>query len=139
MKKKILIGWREYIDLPEWGVRKLKAKIDTGARTSALHVENIKELNSGKIRFDVILHREHRDRTVRVVAQPIKKAAVKSSIGVKTSRWFVETLLRIGPVEQRIKITLVNRSEMNHRMLLGRTALEGAFLIDINRSYLLGE
>src|SRR6188474_2231761 len=64
----VLIGWTEYVDLPDWGVRRLLAKVDTGARSSALHVENIRELPRGLVAFDVVLHRERRDRRVHVRA-----------------------------------------------------------------------
>jgi len=62
----LVIGWTEYVELPDWGVKRLRAKVDTGARSSALHVENIEELPRGRVRFDIVLHREKRDRRVHV-------------------------------------------------------------------------
>jgi len=129
----IVIGWTEFVDLPEWGVRKLRAKVDTGARTSALHVENIEELPRGYVRFDVVLHRQKRDRRIHVRARITRRGSVRSSTGHRSHRIFVETTLRLGPVEKKVEISLVDREKMIHRMLLGRAALTGPFLIDVDR------
>lgn len=132
----VLIGWTEDVDLPEWNVRKLRAKIDTGARSSALHVENIVELPRGRIRFDVILHREKRDRRVHITERILRRSRVRSSNGHVETRYFVRTKLRLGPVEREVDLSLVDRGKMIHRMLLGRTALQGPFLIDVDRRLL---
>jgi len=129
----VVIGWTEFIDLPEWGIRNLRAKVDTGARTSALHVENIEELPRGHVRFDVIVHRQKRDRTIHVKERIVRRGTVRSSTGHRTKRIFVETLLRIGPIEKRIEVSLVDREKMIHRMLLGRAALTGPILVDVDR------
>jgi hypothetical protein len=129
----VLIGWTEYIDLPDWNVRKLRAKIDTGARSSALHVEDIVELPRGRIQFDVVLHREKRDRHVHVRATVHRRSRVRSSNGHVETRYFVRTKMRLGSVEREIEISLVDRGKMVHRMLLGRTALSGPFVIDVGR------
>lgn len=126
----VLIGWTEYVDLPDWGIRRLRAKVDTGARSSALHVENVRLLPRDHVRFDVVLHREKRDRRVHVLAAVTRRARVRSSNGHLSQRIFVETTLHLGGVERRIEVSLVDREMMTHRMLLGRAALEGAFLID---------
>ena len=76
---RILIGWTEFVDLPDWNVRKLRAKIDTGARSSALHVEGITELARGRVRFDIILHRKKRDRRIHVVSKIHRRSRVRSS------------------------------------------------------------
>ena len=133
----VLIGWTEFIDLPEWGVRNLRAKVDTGARTSALHVENIEELARGFVRFDVVLHREKRDRRIHVKTKVIRRGRVRSSTGQQTERIFVETTLTIGPVTKRIEVSLVDREKMIHRMLLGREALKGPIVIDVDRRMVL--
>lgn len=129
----LLIGWTEFVDLPDWGVKKLRAKVDTGARTSALHVENIEELPRGYLRFDVVLHRKKRDRRIHVKAKITRHGSVRSSTGHQSRRYFVETTLRLGPVERKVEISLVDREKMIHRMLLGREALRGPFLIDVDR------
>ena len=133
----VLIGWTEFVDLPAWGVRKLRAKVDTGAQTSALHVENIEELPRGYVRFDVVLHRRKRDRRIHVKARVSRRGRVRSSSGHRSERLFVETTLSMGPVEKRIEVSLVDRQKMIHRMLLGREALRGPFLIDVDKRMVL--
>ena len=76
MKSKIVVGWNENVDLPEWGIRRLGAKVDTGAQTSALHVENIVPVGRGRIRFDVVVHREKRDRHFPVTAPIARRGRV---------------------------------------------------------------
>ncbi|MGH0028421.1 MAG: ATP-dependent zinc protease [Myxococcota bacterium] len=132
-REPIVIGWTEFVDLPEWGVKRLRAKVDTGARTSALHVENIEELPRGFVSFDVVLHRKKRDRRIRIRAKVSRRGRVRSSTGHLTTRLFVETTLRLGPVEKRVEVSLVDREKMIHRMLLGRAAISGPFLVDVDR------
>jgi hypothetical protein len=136
-RDQVLIGWTEFVDLPDWGVRDLRAKVDTGARTSALHVENIEELPRGYVRFDVVLHREKRDRRIHVKAKVTRRGRVRSSTGHQTERLFVETTLVIGPITKRIEISLVDREKMIHRMLLGREALKGPIVVDVDRRMVL--
>ncbi len=130
VKTKTLVGWSEYVDLPKWGVSGLKAKIDTGARTSALHVEDIEPVRGGRVRFVVVVHKEKRDRHVRVEARVVRRSRVRSSSGHYESRYFVATTLRLGGVERKIEVSLVDREKMRFRMLIGRTALAGAFVVD---------
>ncbi len=129
----IVIGWTEFVDLPEWDIKRLRAKVDTGARTSSLHVENIEELPRGFVRFDVVLHRKIRDRRIHVKAKISRRGRVRSSTGHQSQRLFVETVLRLGPIQKRIEISLVDREKMIHRMLLGRAALTGSILVDVDR------
>lgn len=136
-QEQVLIGWIEFVDLPDWGVHDLRAKVDTGARTSALHVENIEELPRGYVRFDVVLHREKRDRRVHVRAKVSRRGRVRSSTGHQTERIFVKTTLVIGPITKRIEVSLVDREKMIHRMLLGREALKGPIVIDVDRRMVL--
>jgi ribosomal protein S6--L-glutamate ligase len=137
MKQRTTIGWNEFVAFPDWGVRKLTAKVDTGARTSALHVEHVRVLTRGRISFEVVVDRARRDRHVPVVARISRRARVRSSNGEFESRYFVETEISIGPVTKTIEISLVNRAAMNHRMLLGRTALARDFVVDVSRRHLL--
>lgn len=134
----LVVGWIEYVDLPDWGVRGLRAKLDTGARSSAIHVENVRELPRRRVRFDVVLHRRDRDRRVHVEARVKRRGRVRSSSGHYTLRLFVSTRLRLGPREHEIELSLVDREEMIHRMLLGRSALEGHYLVDVSHRALLG-
>jgi hypothetical protein len=135
--EEIRIGWTELVDLPEWGVKRLRAKVDTGARTSALHVDNIRELPHDQVSFDVVLHRAKLDRRVPVKTRIVRRGHVRSSSGHQTNRIFVETAIRLGPVTRTIEVSLVDRGEMLHRMLLGRKALGGPFVIDVDRRMLL--
>jgi ribosomal protein S6--L-glutamate ligase len=132
----LIIGWAEYVALPEWGIAGLRAKVDTGARSSALHVERIEPLPDRQVAFDVVLRR--RGKRVRVTAPIVREGRVRSSSGESSTRLFVETLLRLGDHEKRIEISLVDRAPMIHRMLLGRSALTGAILIDVDARYRLG-
>lgn len=133
----LIVGWREYVALPEWGIATLRAKIDTGARTSALHVENIRRLDDRHVRFDVVLNRKT-GRTVPAEAPIVREAHVRSSSGQLQTRFVVETLVRLGPVSKQIELTLVSRRAMLCRMLLGRRALAEDFLVDVTRRYALG-
>jgi hypothetical protein len=132
-----LIGTVEQVDLPEWGIESLPAKIDTGARSSALHVENIEVLGDGRVRFDVRLHRKKRTRRVHVVATIARQSRVRPSSGHSELRFFVKTTVRIGPVEREVELSLVDRERMLYRMLLGRTTVATDFLIDAGGRYLL--
>jgi hypothetical protein len=135
--ERLVIGLAEYVDIAEWRVRGLRAKVDTGARSSALHVEHLREIGRERVRFDVRLHRSKVDRRVSVEAPIVRRARVRSSTGVASTRIFVAVTVRIGPFVERIELGLVDRANMLYRMLLGRTALGSHFLVDPCRRYLL--
>jgi hypothetical protein len=132
-----IIGWTEYIDFPDWKIAGLKAKVDTGARTSALHVENLIRHEDGWVTFDVMLHRKKRDRRQHVRTRIVKVARVRSSTGHYSERCFVRAKIRLGLVEKEIEFSLVSRESMLFRMLLGRKALERDFWVDVSRRNLL--
>ncbi len=134
----VLIGWSEYVDIPAWGIRGLRAKVDTGARSSALHVDDVVELPHARVGFDVVLHREKRDRRIHVETAIRRRGRVRSSDGRYSDRIFVAVPVRIGPIEREVELSLVDRQRMIFRMLLGRTALAGHFLIDPSHQQLLG-
>lgn len=136
LKEKTIIGWREYVDFPEWGLQGIRAKVDTGARTSSLHVDDLKLLKNDLISFYVVVS-EKRHRRKKVTAKRLRKGRVKSSTGERTHRWYVKTSIRIGQYEREIVLNLTDRGGMNFRMLLGRTAIEGALLVNVDRSFLL--
>lgn len=133
-----LIGWREYVSFPEWGVTGVKAKVDTGARTSALHVENIQLIDDHHIQFDVIVNRNDPGTHVSTVAKISRRAHIKPSTGIRQRRYIVQTEMVIGTVRKRVELSLVSREHMICRMLLGRTALADDFLVDVDREYLYG-
>ncbi|MFW5924705.1 MAG: ATP-dependent zinc protease [Myxococcota bacterium] len=130
----LLIGFAERVDLPDWGIHQIRAKVDTGARTSALHVDGVERLSGGRVRFDVVVNRKT-GRTKHVVTDLVRVGRVRSSSGVSETRYFVSTVMRLGGVTKKVEISLARRHGMQFRMLLGRTALGHDFLIDAGRRY----
>ena len=135
MSDQEIIGWKETIDLPELGVKNMLAKADTGARSSALDVKNISELEGGKVSFDIVLDRKDRSRTKRVVARIAHQKHVRSSNGQEHERYFIKTRIRIGTKIKEVEFSLVCRKSMVCRILLGRKALENDFLVDSSQKY----
>lgn len=133
------VGWREYIALPDWGIDRVRVKVDTGARTSAIHVAEYEELEDGTARFEVVISERPKMRTVFVEAPLVREAVVKPSSGKRQRRPVVKTTMRLGGVEKEIEITLVCRKGMLCRMLLGRTALKRDFVVDVSSTYLASE
>lgn len=138
VSNKVVIGWTEYVDLPDWGIGPLHAKIDTGARTSALHVEDLTPLPDGQVLFHVILSRKLAHKRVEVCAPVTRWGRVRSSTGHYSMRCFVATRVRIGPIEKEIEVSLISRERMLYRMLLGRQALAKEFVVDVTRRHVLG-
>lgn len=131
------VGWRESVSLPAFKLIDLKAKIDTGAKTSALHAEDIEFVSvKGKkfVRFKVPTEDGKRKT---ITSRFIEEREIKSSTGQKTIRPVVRTKIKMGKSEFEIEITLINRDLMGFKMLIGREALNGRFLINPARSYLL--
>lgn len=137
-KPRTTIGYAERVALPDWGVRALTAKVDTGALSSALHVENICEWEDGWVSFDLILDGARKRTRKNVDARLARHGQVRSTTGELETRVFVRTKLVLGEVERDIEVGLVDRTRMNYRMLLGRRALAGRFVVDPARRYLLG-
>jgi hypothetical protein len=140
-KEPLKIGWREWVGLPDLRVDAIKAKIDTGARTSALHAYQIEPFRRGGalwLRFE--LHPIQRSEASKVTceARAIDERTVRNSGGGVERRYIIKTLLKLGEQAWSIELALANRDQMGFRMLLGRTALEGRALIEPGRSYLLG-
>lgn len=135
LRGRTMIGTAERIALPEWGIGKIRVKIDTGARTSALHVDGVEELPGDRVRFWVVLDRK-RGRRLQVEAKIARTARVRSSTGRAEKRFFVSTIMQLGGVEKKIEISLASREPMIFRMLLGRTALAHDFVIDPSHRYL---
>jgi len=131
------IGWRELVSLPDWGIRGVEAKVETGARTSSLHVENVKHFPDNTVRFEVVLSR--RDHGVRVQAEAplVRWSTIKTSTGHRQERLIVSTLIRVGEYEREIEMSLVSRKGLLCRMLLGRTALANDLVVDPSRRYVL--
>lgn len=134
--KKIVVGWRETIALPEWHIPALRAKIDTGARTSAIDVDQIQQLPGDRVRFDVVLSNKHRRRRKWITADIVRTTKVKSSNGSRETRYVVATALRLGGFVRLAEFTLVRRENMLCRMLIGRAALAPVYQVDPSRTYL---
>ena len=136
-----VIGWREWLELPGLGISAVKAKIDTGARSSALHVWDVEPFRrGGKSMIRFVVHPEQRNDDVRVeaTAELRDERRVRSSDGRQQLRPVIVTPVRIRERTFDIELTLANRDEMGFRMLLGREALRGRFLVDPGRSFRAG-
>lgn len=136
-----IIGWREWVALPELGISNIKVKVDTGARTSALHAINIHYIaRHGKIvvRFDVHPLQRNTKKLVRCEAPLIEERYVTDSGGTRTLRPVIETPIDLYGELHLAELTLVGRDEMGFRMLLGRQAIRGRFLVNPGGSYLAG-
>jgi hypothetical protein len=137
-----LLGWREWVGLPELNIAQIKAKVDTGARTSALHAFFIDPYRKGGQRWVMFaIHplQKHSDRSIECHALIKDQRLVSDSGGHKQRRYVIETRLILGPSIITAEMTLTNRDGMLFRMLLGRTAMTNRFIIDPNASYLQGK
>ncbi len=137
-RNKTIIGWREYIELPEWGIDQIKIKADTGARTSAIDVRDVEELPNNRVRFYAVIARGESPKLVAVEADVVRRTRIKSSFGAAHDRLVVRTRLRMGLIEKDVDLSLVSRKNMLVRVLLGRHALEPDFIVDPARRYMLG-
>lgn len=137
-----VIGWREWLALPALGIERIKAKIDTGARSSSLHAYDIRRFRRkgvSMVRFRVHpLQRDFRT-TVEAEAEVVDQRKVKTSSGQESLRWVITTPVELGTQRWSIEITLTRRDAMGFRMLLGRQAIRGHYVVDPGRSYLAGK
>ena len=134
------IGWREIIGLPDLGIAELHAKIDTGARTSALNAVIIGELErDGQtcIEFDITFIEDHHIQ--RFVAPILDRRPITNTSGIPELRYIVETRLALGQRQWNIELSLTDRNPMRYDLILGRTALRGRQIcINPGRSFLAG-
>lgn len=141
-KARPLIGWREYLEIPKWGITRIKAKIDTGARTSALHaydLEFVADKGRQMVRFKVHPVQKDKRTTVEAEAELVDRRWVRNSGGQRELRPVVRTEVQLGEHRWRIDITLTSRDAMGFRMLLGRSAVKNRFWVAPGKSFLLSE
>ncbi len=137
----LLLGWREWVGLPGLGLPLIKAKVDTGARTSTLHAFYVDPFGHGgtqRVRFGIHPLRGRTDIVIHGEAAVTDRRQVADSGGHRELRYVVLTPIRLGGLEWSIEVTLTNRETMLFRMLLGRTAIAGRALVDPDRSFLAG-
>jgi hypothetical protein len=137
----VVIGWREWVALPDLGIAAIKAKIDTGARSSSLHAVDVELFRRRRVqwvRFRVHPLQRNTRRTVSAEARVLDHRHIRSSSGHADQRPVIVTELELLGVRWPIELTLANRDSMGFRMLLGREALRGRALVDPSRSFLTG-
>jgi len=137
MNALVTLGWREYVALPDLGIRRLKTKVDTGARTSAIHAFFVEKLEGGRVRFGI--HPRRSSKKELWIETALKDERwVTDSGGHRELRPVIRTVVELGGKRWPIEVTLTARDSMKFRMLLARTALAGHFLVDPSLSYALG-
>lgn len=136
-----IIGWREWVSLPDLGLVAIKGKIDTGAKTSSLHAFDIKLDRQGTKTYVLFkVHPLQHDASLEVICRAllVDKRVVTDSGGHKEERFVIKTSLILAGIKKKIELTLTNRETMKYRMLIGRAALR-QFYIDPSQSYLCGK
>lgn len=132
-------GWREKVDLPEWGIRRVRAKLDTGARTSAIDVAQFELIDDERVRFEIVYRDRPTRKTKWIESRYTRVTTVKPSSGEPQSRVMCLTTIQIGHQEFETEIGLVCRKGMLCRMLIGRSALAGRFYVNSSRKYVVTE
>jgi len=138
IRKYPIIGWREWVSLPALNIPKIKAKVDTGARTSALHAFSLnpfEESGRSRISFDIHPLQHNTDDVISCIADVVDKRMVTDSGGHEEERYVIETPITIAGQTWSIEITLTERENMLFRMLLGRSALRKRFIVNPARSF----
>ncbi|HEU4318738.1 MAG TPA: RimK/LysX family protein [Acidimicrobiia bacterium] len=140
-RKRKTIGWREWVALPDLGVREVKAKVDTGADNSSLHAFNLERYEEDgrqMVRFEIHPHQRKKRPSVACVAEIAGERMVKNPGGRAERRPFIRTKLVVAGEEFEALVNLTTRDEMTFRMLLGRRTVRGQFVVDPGRSYVGG-
>ncbi len=141
-RQRLTLGWREWVSLPELGLDHIKAKVDTGARTSTLHAFEVRDFEEGgrkRVEFKIHPRQKDNDTVAVCVADVIDERLVRDSGGHQEMRRVIRSTLAIGEHAWPIEITLTSRDDMLFRMLIGRTAINNRALVNPARSYLVGK
>lgn len=139
---KVILGSEEWCAFPELGIPTIKARVDSGAKTSALHAINIAPFiknDTNWVKFDINPIQNNLKTVIHCEARLVDKRIVKSSSGFREQRYVIQSILEIGESKWPIEMTLTNRDSMGFRMLLGREAMSGRVLVDPEQKYLLGQ
>lgn len=137
-----IIGWREWVSLPELGIKRIKAKVDTGARSSSIHafdVESFERDGDEWVRFKVYPVQRSTRKAVTVESKLLESRSVRSSSGKATIRPVILARIKLLGLTWPVELTLANRDQMGFRMLLGRQAFRDRFLVDAGSSYFGGK
>ena len=134
------IGWREVVGLPAFRIDRIRAKIDTGARTSALHATGLEPFDrDGEPWIAFSVPSPASGRPVRCLAPVVDRRAIKNTSGVPETRYIVQTVLVIGRRQWQVEVSLSDRSEMEFDLILGRAAIRGhKFVVNPGKSFLAG-
>src|SRR5699024_9723984 len=128
-----IIGRLVQIDIPQWNINEIEAKIDTGAYTSSIHSNHIAPVTNGKVRFN-LLHPSHPAYNDKILEMPIiKTKEVKSSNGKVEERFVIKTVIVLEGQKIEAHFSLTDRSEMRYPLLIGRRVLRGRFLVDVSK------
>ncbi len=136
-----VIGWREWVQLPDLGVQEIKAKVDTGADNSSLHAFNIKRFDRNgveMVRFEIHPRQRKRRPSISCEAEVVGEKKVRNPGGRSETRPIIMTTLVVAGKSIEARVNLTTRDEMTFRMLLGRRTIRKSFLVDPGRSYLGG-
>jgi ribosomal protein S6--L-glutamate ligase len=142
MQDKVIVGSEEWCSFPDLGVPTIKARVDSGAKTSALHAVNISPFQKNEenwVKFDINPIQNNTKTVIHCQAPLVDKRIVKSSSGFREQRYVIKAEIQIGETHWDVELTLTNRDSMGFRMLLGREAMSGRLLVDPEQKYLLGQ
>jgi hypothetical protein len=137
-----VIGWREWVGLPDFGIESIKVKVDTGARSSSLHAFNLQKFQrngANWVRFKVHPVQRKMTKTIEIEAEVLEYRSVRSSNGKATKRPVIVTRVELLGIVWPVELTLASRDNMGFRMLLGREAFRRRFLVDAGNSYYGGK
>lgn len=138
---KTLVGWREWLAMDDLGVDRILAKVDTGAKTCALHTFYITPFerdNEAWLTFGLHPDRDSSERELHCQAPIKERRDVTDSGGHTENRYVIETNISLAGKTFPVEVTLTNRDNMRYRLLLGRNALRRGFIVESSKSYLLG-